>query len=78
MPRTKPRNFERRISLDRQVIAVASVNTEVGDWAAYIGSVSGGNHDTEWRNVLARGSKLPKDIAETMFAELAAEYDWRY
>lgn len=49
-----------------RVLAVA-VEGAVGDWAAYIGDVNGENHDQEQYEVARIGTKLPQEIAETIF-----------
>jgi len=53
-------------ALDRTVLAVA-VEGYGQLWTAYIGSVPGKNHDKEWREVRANGSKLDKKLAELLF-----------
>ena len=62
---------------NRDVMAVASVNIRVGDWAAYIGAVAGKKHDIEWIEVRNQGTKLPRVVAEAMFPHEAASYEWR-
>lgn len=54
-------------SLDCRVLAVASLNADVGDWAAYIGAVAGVDHALEWREVKRHGSKLSREHAEAIF-----------
>lgn len=65
--------------LARRVMAVASYDEEVGDWAAYIDAVSGMCHDDEMQAVVDHGLKLPKRLAEVMFPALAAneKLKWR-
>lgn len=60
----------------QNVLVVASVNTKVGDWAAYIGAVPGEDHSLEWIIVRNRGAKLPQVVAEGMFPNLKS-FDWR-
>ena len=54
-------------ALATKVLAVASVNEEVGDWSVYIDAVPGMNHDDEMEEVRARGSKTFKEFAECLF-----------
>jgi len=63
-------------ALDSHVIVVA-VKGAMNDWAAYIGSVAGKNHDLEWREVLSNGTKLSKKVAEVLFPHFAEKYVWR-
>lgn len=78
LPGQREKRYDRYI-LARRVMAVASYDEEVGDWAAYIDAVPGSNHDEEWREVVDRGLKLPKRLAEVMFPALAAneKLKWR-
>lgn len=55
-------------ALDTYVIVVA-VEGEIEDWAAYIGSVEGHNHDVEWLEVRDNGSKLPENVAVALFPD---------
>jgi hypothetical protein len=71
------RKIQRRIALDQKVLAVASVNLDVGDWAVYIGAVPGENHDQEWIEVWKHGTKLSRQIAEILFPEFK-QFNWRY
>jgi len=64
-------------ALSSRVLVVASVNTEVGDWAAYIDAVPGKSHDKEYQEVGRTGSKLPKKVAEMLFPYEAEHYRWR-
>jgi hypothetical protein len=64
------------IALDARVIAVA-VEGENKDWSAYIGAVSGKDHTEEWKEVLKKGSKLPKEVAEVLFPDFAEQFRWR-
>ena len=52
--------------LSRTVIAVAKEGA-VGDWAAYIDSVAGNNHEQEVKKVLENGNKLPETVAKVLF-----------
>lgn len=65
--KNKMKDTEYKI-LECRVIAVA-VKGAVGDWAAYIGSVAGQDHQNEWQEVKANGEKLSQSIAEVMFPE---------
>ncbi len=64
-------------ALDSHILAVASVNEEVGDWAVYIGAVPGLRHAEEWGEVAAHGTKLPREIGEILFPEFK-HLGWRY
>jgi hypothetical protein len=64
-------------ALSRTVLAVATVNTIVGDWAAYIDSVSGKSHATEAQKVADEGAKLSYEMAKLLFPHLDEEYRWR-
>lgn len=68
--------FDRK-PLDYQVLAVASVNLGVGDWAVYIGSVPGQNHADEWLEVRGQGSKTSSEMAAHLFPRLAEEFAYR-
>jgi hypothetical protein len=63
-------------ALSARVIAVASVNEDVGDWAAYIDAVPGKRHDDEWQEVARSGNKLQQSIAEILFPD-CTQYRWR-
>jgi hypothetical protein len=55
-------------ALDRNILAVA---TEMyGCWGAYIGIVPGRDHSEEYKEVLARGTKLREPIAKAIFQSL--------
>jgi hypothetical protein len=69
-------------ALAMDVLAVAVVDTfEYDDghtrveWTAYCGAVPGQNHEEEWQNVRATGSKLPRDVAKAIFPWIQG--DWR-
>ena len=68
-----------KYALARRVMAVASYDEEVGDWAAYIDAIPGHDHDEEWKAVLDSGIKLPQRIAEVLFPSLAEDENlkWR-
>jgi len=74
-----PRKKHLKYALARRVMAVASYDEEVGDWAAYIDAIPGHHHDEEWPLVLKSGLKLPKRVAEVLFPTLAENKDlkWR-
>lgn len=67
----------RHVPLSRRVLAVAVVNEEVGDWAAYVDAVPGINHSEEWQEVASGGSKLPESIASLLFGSIADRYSYR-
>lgn len=64
-------------SLACKVLAVASINKtdedELFDWAAYIDSVEGNNHDKEYFEVARRGTKLDVKIAAAIFPAFPTE-----
>jgi len=64
-------------ALNSHVLAVASVNVEVGDWAAYIGAVPGKSHNKEFMEVVSTGSKIPENFAEVLFPMIYRKYRWR-
>ena len=64
------------VVLDEHVLAVAQEGA-IGDWSAYIGVVIGRNHEDEAIEVLRRGSKLSKKLAEILFPDFKA-LNWRY
>jgi hypothetical protein len=64
-------------ALSSKVLAVASVNTDVGDWSAYIDAVQGENHDVEVLKVADEGAKLSHDIARILFPNVNQKYRWR-
>ena len=71
----RPRNMRCR-ALDCRVLAVAKEGY-CGDWAAYVGAVTGTNHDEDLQSVLANGSKLEQKVAEVLFPDFAEKYIWR-
>jgi hypothetical protein len=50
-------------------ILVVAVEGSAGDWAAYIGTVRGKNHDKEFTCVQECGEKLPQRFAEILFPD---------
>ncbi len=65
------------VALAQQVLAVASINHDVGDWAAYVDAVRGVSHGTEWQRVAAEGAKLLEGVAAVLWPDLAENYVWR-
>lgn len=63
--------------LAQRVLAVAVVTTSVGDWTAYIDAVPGQLHKNEVYAVVYVGDKLPENLAETLFPDIAERYVWR-
>lgn len=53
-------------ALDKRVLVVA-VEGHVGDWSAYAGPVRGLSHESEWKEVALKGSKLPEEFARLLF-----------
>ena len=70
------KNFMYRV-LDTKVIAVAVVTKGTDDWSAYIGAVEGKHHDSEWRKVAEKGSKITHDLARILFPDFNRKYTWR-
>jgi hypothetical protein len=64
-------------ALHYKVLIVAKANKDVGDWKAYIAPVPGQNHDEEWRDALADGSPLTRDLGEFLFPHFAEKFTWR-
>jgi len=64
-------------ALDKRVLAISVINTEVGDWSAYIGAVPGKNHEQEKYEIAETASKLDERIARLIFGDIAARYRWR-
>ncbi len=62
-------------ALDVRVLAVAKRGA-VGDWSAYVGAVEGKIHSEEAAEVVAKGTKLPRGIAELLFPGWKT-LDWR-
>jgi hypothetical protein len=56
-------------ALARNVLAAYRTRV-MGEWAAYIDTVEGQNHDNEWEEVLRSGTKLPQKVARALFPEL--------
>lgn len=79
-----PYVVERWLSSDHEpggcfpVLAVASVNPRVGDWAAYIGGIVWRTEAPEAIDQVKRhGTKLPVGVAFALFPGLAALYEYR-
>ncbi len=64
-------------SIGYKVLAVASMNFEVGDWACYIDAVPGIHHDLEWEAVAAEGDKCDETLATILFPRIADSMQWR-
>lgn len=64
-------------ALNRDVLAVAVTEEDVGDWAAYIGAVPGNNHEEEAELVARNGGKLPHKMAAILFPQIDEKYIWR-
>lgn len=60
-----------------KVIAVASVNTDVGDWAVYVDAVPGIKHSDEWEAVARVGDKVSEGVAAALWPDLAEKYTYR-
>lgn len=57
-------------ALSMKVLTVAIVNTKTKEFAVYIDSVAGKNHDLEYQDVLDFGSKLSKELAIVLYSWL--------
>lgn len=57
--------------LDRNILVVATMLPDVdqGYWGAYIGVVAGRDHSSEYREVLASGTKVREKLARVIFPE---------
>lgn len=64
-------------TLDSKVLVVAVAHEPIDDWSAYIGGVAGKNHEQEFKQVKAEGSKLRYDLAKILFPSFAKKYRWR-
>ncbi len=64
-------------ALDVKVLAVAIQGGLGTDWAAYIGSVPGENHEKEWQKVADDGSKMSYGFAKKLFPNFDSRYKWR-
>ena len=64
-------------SLARRVLAIAIVNSQIGDWTAYVDAIPGVNQDKEWEAVVREGNKLPEAVAKILFPEIARNFRWR-
>jgi hypothetical protein len=72
-----PWEVVRFIALSPRVLAVAVVNTRIGDWSAFIEAVPGRKHEDEYMVVARIGTKLPFDVAKVLFSYEASKYKWR-
>lgn len=64
--------------LHKRILALAIINEDAGDWAAYINIVPGINHSDEIKLACEDGAvKLSKKIAEEIFPNVSEEYTWR-
>jgi hypothetical protein len=64
-------------ALDKKVLAIAVINTKIGDWSAYIGAVPGINHEREKEEMMGTSTKLDKRIAMILFGAITEGYRWR-
>jgi hypothetical protein len=55
-------------ALDRQVLAVA-VPGAIGDWAVYVGAVTGHSHEREAAEVASEGAKQTRAVAAFLFPQ---------
>jgi len=62
--------------LHPNILAVA-VEGDKGDWAAYIGVVTGVRPETRWRKIYESGNKLPQEVAVALFPTFA-HLEWRH
>jgi hypothetical protein len=64
-------------ALSCKVLAVASINEDVGDWAVYIDAVLGNSHASEYMEVYEHGSKVSQEIGEAIFPQFK-HYRYRW
>jgi hypothetical protein len=65
-------------AIAHRVLAVARVNTDIGDWTVYIDAVPGENYEEEWEKVERHGDKCSEAMGEVIFPEFAGRYEWRH
>lgn len=75
--RSKPKTWYGMLALAPDVLAVAVAHPDVGDWAVYIGSVPGIDHEGEKNLVATTGSKCSEAMASLLFPNFAEKYKWR-
>jgi len=69
----KEKIIYQKSALGCRVLAVASIhyiNDKLVDWAAYIDSVPGYDHDVEFMRVAKEGDKLGRRLAAVLFPNL--------
>jgi hypothetical protein len=71
-----PKKYQVR-ALSSKVLAVASFDEQVGDWAVFIDAVAGIDHEAEFMEVAKHGDKLSHDLARVLFPSLDQKYRWR-
>lgn len=64
-------------ALAYRVLAVAVVNSNVGDWAVYVGAVPGEDYASEQFEVAKTGDKCSEAEAALWFPTLAGRLKWR-
>ena len=72
-----PTHGYRYTALAPFVLAVASMNFDVGDWACYIGKVPGEKYDAEWMDIATNGYKCDEVKAALLFPDIAKSMKWR-
>jgi len=70
-------HFYKYVAIASDVLVVAVINEDVGDWTAYVKAVPGQNHDEEYIQVADRGAKLMASVAALYFPAFAAQFRWR-
>ncbi len=65
------------VELNRCVLAVAVVNTEMGVWGVYVGQTFDTNYDAEAKRVSMRGDIQDLDLASVLFSEYAEKYEYK-
>jgi len=75
MPRLMSEKRHKSKILHPNVLTVA-VESNNGDWAAYIGVTPGRNPEIRWRRVYGGGVKLPQEVAEVLFPSFK-HLEWR-
>ena len=64
-------------ALSSRVLLVASVDTNIMEWACYIDAVKGIDHDKEWWEVARSGAKVPESVAKIFFPTFADNCNYR-
>ena len=66
----------RTVKITRNIIAVASITEEVGDWSAYADKYNS-DRFSEIERVAKMGNKIRKDVAFVLFPIVSKNFVWR-